>query len=172
MQILNSKYENASDAEKRVLIAKDVLSRLESKQFLASHYYRTNIDTSNNIQDFVLSGKKCSACLLGLTFLSFIGFTNKVNRMGYAVASFDITDRIPVDEPTKEFFRVFGPKTLEILEILYEDFIIKITEDSNNEIDKYRIYLNKKYDNEIGRLQNIMNNIVHNKGDFNLDYMP
>ena len=73
-----AKWQSASDAQKRMLIAQDIIDRLQTKQMTPNHGWgqlKPNYDT-DSAQEAFLAGARCECCALGGIALSVIGFDN------------------------------------------------------------------------------------------------
>jgi hypothetical protein len=169
---MNNKFNSLSKAEKRVLIAKDVIAMVNAgkRQPITSFYLRINNswDFSNNdsVQKIV-DDISCYCCALGACLLSTIKYVNSVE--------FHELDIINSD--SSEIWRLlkslFTPKQMLLIEYAFEskESGDRVGEDSfkqtltEKEVE-LSIKFGKRYFYSKDRLIAIMENIIKNKGTF------
>lgn len=80
------KWETASDAGKRMLIAQDIIDRVRSAQITPSHSWGTIVQPEGcqvtSVQAAIHAGANCEACALGAVAMSIIGFSNNADFAG------------------------------------------------------------------------------------------
>lgn len=164
----NKIFRKASRAEKRVLIAKDVLEQLKQKKIIAENQVWAVLPTAwnnkKNSQICDLTEKKgrenqCQCCALGALMLSEIRNTNdfmaRDAKVGYS-GNFEIT----LDDSGKRIRKFFSEKQLELIESAYEMGEGQF-DGTNKSID-----FGWKFDYSKDRMRAIMKNIVKNGGTF------
>lgn len=168
------KFEGTK-AEKRVLIAKDVLKNLKAKKLeVATGTYCTFFKGNSQVEFKVgclqkqLQNKtniKCECCALGSAFYSYIMKFNNFNVTEDGDEYFNETDMNVLE-------RIFTPLQLSMIESAFEGcaMVERINHDFDqayNHIAILRsIEFGDKYYNDAPRLQSIMQNIVDNNGTF------
>lgn len=177
----NTRFQNATKAEKRVLIAKDVLARLETGQYKAKAgtYWRTrgvetrkliwgaeNVEgfsrNTEGLQSYIVNGDiKCTCCALGGMITSCIA---KENDFFLADANFLSEVGFSGTNVRKRLLRFFSEKQLCQIESYFEGYC-------NSDIygekrDERAVAFNYDNPNDKARLVKIMQNIVDNKGTF------
>lgn len=82
--IRNAIWKKSTKRQRAVLVAKDVIERLNTKQFHATPSNWLNFTKSNNgiketpLQECILEGEQCNCCAMGGLMASTIAFRNKV----------------------------------------------------------------------------------------------
>lgn len=163
----NRAFKKASAAQKRVLIAKDVLKQLKLGKIKAKQgVYVTaqKYDWTNNInpdKEFCELNIKCSVCALGAAMLSEIRMNNnlKVREMhgyNYSVKFGDnyITSR---KESGDRLDKYFTESQLVLIERAFEGW-------GDGKVKDFYC----KYRNDNKRIAAIFRNIIQNKGTFKL----
>lgn len=116
----NKKFDLATDAEKRVMIAKDCLARIELGQIepngsrfckLINHKGNENIKNKLEITNDVV----CQACAKGSLFMSYIGRVNNYNTYRD-----DIIDNSEHNREHSKLFEIFSPEQLTLIEYAFE----------------------------------------------------
>ncbi len=169
----NEAFEKMTKAEKRVVIAKDCLLRIELEQIvpernkfcrLAGEYEYS----SKSIQETLNTTNKlvCSACAKGSLFMSYIGRVNKTNFT-------DIdNDNSKRDSDHKKLQEIFTLKQLSLIEYVFEgsQYIYSDNKDKNIIHDSSKmVAFRSKYEyNDELTLKAICENIIKNKGTFKL----
>lgn len=173
-----------TDAEKRVLIAKDVIIQINTniykpktgayinliKTFDEDEYLHDK-DVKSNFEKI----KSCEVCALGSLLLSSTKYANKVNFTDIYSCTFIKNKNIK-----DLLISLFSPEQLCLIEVAFEkkyqrnsdnfgrdisnyNFDIKLEEDINKAQFIYR-----NIHNHHDRMIAIMNNIIKNKGTFKL----
>ncbi len=183
----NNKFNSATQAEQRVMIAKDCLARIEMEQIIpqVGHFckikdfnpkenIKTKLETTNLV---------CMACAKGSLFMSYIGRVNNYTANEYSISN---------DEDNLEhhqLLKIFEPQQLALIEYVFEgkqfifneEFdlsiyfkkIVKFREKVDKEIEFYTddddfIHSTCDIENEYSPklLIAICKNIIKNKGTF------
>lgn len=172
----NKKFEEASAEQKRVMIAKDVLLRIQEKVFRVSwgqvvSYIRTGTgETQSNIQlKSILNdnNKKCSVCAKGALFCSIIG---RVNHCTVEQVN-DDTDNNADGFIHSELRQYFSLEQLDLIETAFENnsYLNVIGVKSRKKAHKFyekRMYNFQTSMDESDLLIDICNNIIENNGTF------
>jgi hypothetical protein len=180
----NKLFKQASPADKRVLIAKDVINLIESKKIIPTSGEWVSPDYSNyndhdydamqkhSFQKTFLEGsvKKCECCALGSMMVSCTLFKNKVKMAQLDDGAMDYpTIQNHRSQDFMGFRNIFSHDQCMLIEIAFEQgkgyFFTPETEDPND-INSRAIKFGKKYRSNKSRLLAIMKNVVKNKGTF------
>lgn len=175
----NEKFASMTKAEKRVQIAKDVITQLQAKKIKATPgtYVRTTLknvqvkkddygcsmlhfDKGTQAQD-VFKGLTCDACALGSMFLCAVDTHDKLKMknlnpecdIDYDKASAEI--RLDNQDMYDYLSKFFNREQLYQIECAFE---------GSNFESSARLYKNER--NSRKRLRLIMENIVNNEGTF------
>lgn len=165
-------FKSASSAEKRVLVAKDVLKQINSGKYNAQQmcyvkFSNININEDDpkeiSLQNKLLENTtKCKCCAIGGLMLSAIRYTNNVNinkdifnnKNEYHALDYNGSDKdISSKQATNNIKKIFSNKELRKIEDWFEDF-------ESNMGDKWNSLSPKQ------RLIKIMKNIIDNNGKF------
>jgi hypothetical protein len=170
----NAAFTSASRAEKRVLIAKDIIQLLKTQKISATTgdwlttYKEGEVTDEDSFQAAVLSNQAtCSCCALGSMVVSCTLFRNKASieetedRAAYvAPGAAEWTDKSGLR-------KLFGPVQLSMIEAAFEqgdggaDYSIIPVQKLDAAVDfGYNHYDSKS------RLIAIMQNIIDNEGTF------
>lgn len=182
----NLAFNRASAAQKRVMIAKDVIARTKSGQYFADTGVWAEIDKIDDmimydetdetpgfrdkqVQEVIVKDEgQCSCCALGGLMLSCVVFKNNVKIKDYMKGALDFSEVDSISVPINKFF---SKKQLCAIEIAYEQGngyygvrgeVTIISEKAVNRANDFGLNCKSDYD----RLLAIMNNIVKNKGTF------
>lgn len=169
----NKAFELMTKSEKRVQIAKDVISRLEFKNLSADTGSLIKTTTKSivkesgkeSLKDFVNTGTTCEVCAKGGLFMSYIGRVNKFK-------SSDITkSRHSHEHNSAEMIKlqeIFSDIQLVLIETVFEGRLV-LTDRFISERNRQRAEkMYRKYENSNSRLVAICENIIRNKGTFKL----
>lgn len=167
IQQTNKAFETATLAEKRVMIAEDVIERIKRKNIIISEgrvlhaYKRKNIDYDDSFKETINKGSlECLVCAKGALFCSIIG---RINKYTTHDALRDDTHNNFDDPKHKLLLKYFSRKDIDAIETCFEGTSYlntgRIDEDTCIEF-KYR------YDTAYMRMIAICNNIITNKGKF------
>ena len=166
----NIKFNNLSNEEKCVEVARDLLHRLDIDQFQFTNdgaivfldFYGTYKDSVKDIVNNKLI-PECEVCAKGGLLLSYVGRVN----------DFIVTDSYTGTEPnekiSEKLAEIFNPIDLELIETVYEGTVIHgeygildhLSDDYINKIIK----LYKGY-NQKQKLRSIAKNIIKHNGRF------
>lgn len=169
----NKKFHDATKADKRVLIAKDVIQQIEAGMYKPTSVY-VNVNTRlDGDLDFQSNSDKvkCECCGVGACLISLIRFTNNAT-----IEEVDYSFHRKLSNRLEECFSV---KQLALIELMFEQSIIKFCGEVKTNLggnwrstfsEKEALKLNeskKLYkDSKKKRLIQIMENIVRNNGTF------
>jgi hypothetical protein len=161
----NKAFLEATPEQKRVMIAKDVLARMEADNLKASTgkvVAIKNIGSSAPLKEIVNSGIECEVCGKGALLCAIVG---RVNEFSYG----DIRNEENIHRPTAKYHQklseFFPLEQIDLIETAFEGTsYIQVLD--NPELIEKAIVFGEKYDYAQGRLKAIMNNIIENKGTF------
>lgn len=170
-------FQEETKANKRVLIALDVLARLKKGNYIARSRVWAKIpvrreEVENKLQVCdILDKKVCECCALGSILLSEIAFNNHYELNGYNYNEKGATLYIDLDEREEELKKIFSNVQLVLIEIAFEggNGCYNFNSLSNDNRERYydkAVSFYNKYSDADERLEAIMNNIVENKGTF------
>ncbi len=180
----NKIYAAATLAQKRVLIAKDVIAQLKDNRFVAETGTWTDMWSSGDFphavgfQETFLTDKSvsCNCCAVGSLFLGCTLYANKL-----------LTDDIRADWSLGEdiisrkkfangFQKLFSPKQLALIELAFEGQTEFVMDDEDMDYTAPELSVEEEmaavggYYNDFkspkARLIAIMENIVENNGTF------
>lgn len=178
----NSEFETASPEQKRVLIAKDVITALDSKRFNATGMiyvdFGEDFEVPNDNQELcnIIKDKNCNVCALGALFVSAV---ERYDELSCQEIQFEQGRTYPVISDNRGFIKYLGQffdiEQLELIECAFEGrptcgWILR---NESHAIRRARIYCGDhcsshwpaaKY-----RMRKIMNNIIRNNGTFDLN---
>lgn len=174
---INMTFNKQTKTQQRILIAKDVLERLDKKNYIAKSSVWVKFPASQEEVDKrlqvcdILDQKKCECCALGSILLSEISFNDHYTLKGGDSFNKD-TFFISLDDRQQELLKIFSRYQLVLIEIAFENGMGNYRFHNLPNNQKYR----KLYQNAIdfydiypeveARLRAIMNNIIRNKGTF------
>lgn len=150
------KFDHLSKAEQRVVIAKDLIKRLDAHKFVARHgtYFSVPLrpqdikDVTAEIRT-ILEGKKCKGCQIGGMFLCAVDRYNKL--------TLDDVDYLEDNENAMRWYLTqwFSPEQLLEVEAAFEGW-------EGHGLD----YGDWKAGQPAERMRAIARNIIRNKGSF------
>jgi hypothetical protein len=185
----NKIYAEASAAEKRVLIAKDVIAQLKDNRIVAESGTWTRIDLKRGAKDVVYGEQdafqktflttpemSCNCCAVGSLFIGCTLYANKLTND-------DVDDnwQLGDDIITRKRFangfnKLFSAKQLGLIETAFEGCTEFFTDDdavgymappvSDEELNSALIGYYNKFASPKARLVAIMENIIANEGAF------
>ena len=180
----NKAFEGKTDAEKRVLVAKDVLAQIKQNKFHPSTgsylgFSNLNSDTTNlreafltgNILESGTNAAECSCCALGAMMMSCTLFNNNIDLEKDKLQIFKMGEAIRGGSVFGNgLTTIFSEKQLAMIEIAFERGGGSFAYFNAPEVT-YSMHLKCRdfgcrFDNPKSRLRAIMNNIVKNKGEF------
>lgn len=172
----NRRFERATKAERRVMVAQDVVERLETQQFIARSCIYQNIDKADTLQDrslqevIVCGETSCQCCGVGALFLSHVAFCNQVTvndvesmdgerpRVGAARYTHDDSKQ------SAGLSALFSRTQLSLIECAFER--CNMTVDALTEYIEEAISFGQAHDNSLHRLLAICRNIIAHEGTF------
>lgn len=182
----NRKFKASAVAEKRVLIAKDVIAQVKAGRFkVASGNWvapltRSGSDLSvdrfegdESVQKLFLEGDipKCQCCALGAMFMSCTLYNNKTTAIELEYVRFSFSDYVEEGSFTNGLSKFFSKDQLILIESAFEgngghfELDVGILEGVELEGDKTSKWMDR-LPNDKKRLVAIMENIIKNKGKF------
>lgn len=155
-------FNKLTKAKQRVVIAKDVLLRINKKKIKPQTgrfcVLPSGLASGEPLQNFMNKKRgSCYTCAKGGLFMSFVGINNKFNVGDYLSENID-------SESMKELSKTFTKKQLALIETAFEKayyyWNVPLT---NSEKQKAIDFCNGSAKN---RLVKICKNIIKNKGAF------
>jgi hypothetical protein len=183
----NAAFKKATKAEKRVMIAKDVLAQIKAKRYIpesgtwvdANWNIRGGIDEiheTDSVQKLFADRtiETCSVCALGGLFMSCTNLNNNtcVSDINYGGEGTEIGERIEEgDTLSNGLNKIFSKKQLQLIEVYFEKGDgwfgeAGYTGNYIGEDSRHVEYFNEAYPDDDERLVEIMKNIVANDGTF------
>jgi len=172
---LNEQFKKATKAQKRVMIAQDVLAQLKTKRYVAEsgcwvqpNYYSDwkQLSDKDSVQELFAAKKieSCNVCALGGLFMSCTNFNNNTLLEDLYDVSGDLGNLIDEEEQlSNKLNKIFSTNQLKLIEMYFEANGGFFRED--DEDDRIGVFYNKNSSDK-KRLQLIMENIVENGGTF------
>ena len=182
----NRKFKAAVVAEKRVLIAKDVIAQVKAGRFkVASGHWVASLTRSGSdlsvdrfegdesVQKLFLEGDipKCECCALGAMFMSCTLYNNKTTAIELEDVRFSFSDYVEEGSFTNGLSTFFSKDQLKLIESAFEGNVghfeldVGILEGVELDGDKTSKWMDR-LPNDKKRLVAIMENIIKNKGKF------
>jgi hypothetical protein len=180
----NAAFKKATKAEKRVMIAKDVLAQIKANRYIAESgtwvdanwNIRNEIDGTESVQKLFADRtiETCNVCALGSLFMSCTNLNNNtcVSDINYGGEGTEIGERIEEgDTLSNGLNKIFSKKQLQLIEVYFEKGDGWFGEDGYTgnyigEDSRHVEYFNDAYPDDDERLVEIMKNIVANDGTF------
>lgn len=173
----NENFEKATKSEKRVIIAKDCIIRIQSENICAAKSGFLSSSTEMNfrklggdLKSLINSKVQCTTCAKGGLFLSYIGRVNN-----FKVCNIE-NDNSSDGAEHKKLLEIFNINQLALIEIAFEgvQYLTKYYKgnkiiDVNISYDlilKAKLFGDKYHDDSNKRLIAICKNIIKNKGTF------
>ena len=174
---LNAEFKKATKAQKRVMIAQDVLAQLKAKRYVAESgcWVQANYNSAvpladikykDSVQDLFAEKtiESCNVCALGGLFMSCTNFNNNTLLEDLDDVSEDLGALVDEEEKlSNKLNKIFSTPQLKLIETYFEanggyfrDY------DEDNRIEAFY----NKHPSDKKRLQLIMENIVENEGTF------
>lgn len=174
----NGEFKKATKAQKRVMIAQDVLDQIRAKRYVAASGTWVSptwqkgaadkLSHDDSVQKLFENKtlKKCNVCALGGLFMSCTVLNNKTKVEDLDDVSESLGDCISNDEykMSNGLKSFFSYNQLILIERYFEGnngwFV-----NYDNDVDHIEEF-NEKYPDDMERLKKIMKNIVENNGTF------
>lgn len=172
---LNEKFKKATKAQKRVMIAKDVLAQIKTKRYVAESgcwvqpnikaAYEKNLKDEDSVQELFAKKKikSCNVCALGGLFMSCINLNNNTTiedlKKEFYIGDFVYDD----SKISNGLNRIFTQKQLILIESYFEGSQGYFRDYLSCD-EKAGTFLENYSDDE--RLEMIMQNIIDNNGTF------
>ena len=142
VQQAKEKWDAATDAGKRMLIAQDIIDRVRSAQIIPSHSWGTVVQSEGcqvkSVQAAIHAGANCEACALGAVAMSVIGFSNNADFAGAPITNTWRNDINPYVRPNviyreehvrlnqqvalnQKLHDLFSASQLQLIEWCYEE---------------------------------------------------
>ena len=174
---INAEFKKANKAQKRVMIAQDVLAQLKTKRYVAESgcWVQANYNSAvpladikykDSVQDLFAEKtiESCNVCALGGLFMSCTNFNNNTLLEELDDVSEDLGNLIDEEEKlSNKLNKIFSTSQLKLIEAYFEangGYFRDYDED-----DRIEAFYNK-HPSDKKRLQLIMENIVENEGTF------
>lgn len=177
-------FDHLSAAEKRVMIAKDVISKLKTRQFVAEAqcwvqhleegaelFSQQDINEArqfkNILQDLLIpDDPKCKACALGGCFVSAVDLFNDI--------TVDSINSVPknnvwIDDMSEYLAQFFKLDQLKLIEMAFEfgaGWHSPSSESSSEDTEKCAAAMYFHIKDPQARMISIMGNIIENNGEF------
>lgn len=173
----NEKFEKATNAQKRVMIAQDCLDRIRMAQIIPKFGSFCNLRISKPEHTSLKSvldteeQEVCSSCAKGSLFMAYLGRVNQftTNDLEYN------SSNSGHDDAHLKLLEIFSKEQLSLIEFFFEgrQYIYKEYKFDKDIIDAYRERVIGGYDHRTLEGANLMltelcNNIIKNKGTFKL----
>jgi len=174
---LNAEFKKATKAQKRVMIAQDVLAQLKAKRYVAESgcWVQANynpaatwadIKYTDSVQELFVEKKieSCNVCALGGLFMSCTNFNNNTLLEDLDDVSEGLGALVDEEEKlSNKLNKIFSTSQLKLIESYFEanDGYFR----DYDEDDRIEVFYNK-YPSDKKRLQLIMENIAENEGTF------
>jgi hypothetical protein len=180
----NAAFKKATKAEKRVMIAKDVLTQIKAKRYIPESgtwvdpnwNIRNEIDGTESVQKLFADRtiETCNVCALGGLFMSCTNLNNNtcVSDINYGGEGDLLGEKIQDgDTLSNGLNKIFSKKQLQLIEVYFEKGDGWFGEDRYTgnyigEDSRHVQYFNDAYPDDDERLVEIMKNIVANDGTF------
>jgi len=169
---LNEEFKKATKAQKRVMIAQDVLAQIKTKRYVAESgcwvqpnikaACEKNLKDEDSVQELFAKKKikSCNVCALGGLFMSCINLNNNTTvedlKKEFYIGDFVYDD----SKISNGLNRIFTQKQLILIESYFEGSQGYFKGDN----EKTLLFLESYNDDE--RLEMIMQNIIDNNGTF------
>lgn len=178
----NRAFKKATKAQKRVLIAQDVIAQIKANRLMPIMGSWVVPKTTNNkfmdindkfgddasVRELFLENKipKCGCCALGAVFMSCTLYNNKTTTADFTEeTSWDFSDNVEGGKFSNGLTNVFSRSQLMLIEMAYEGgegaFMAK-----KNKRDSTAACWQLKIPNDTKRLIAIMQNIIDHDGTF------
>jgi hypothetical protein len=174
---LNAEFKKATKAQKRVMIAQDVLAQLKAKRYVAESgcWVQANYNSAVPLADIKCKDsvkelfaektiQSCNVCALGGLFMSCTNFNNNTLLEELDDVSEDLGNLIDEEEKlSNKLNKIFSTDQLKLIESYFEangGFF-----QNGDEDERIEAFYNK-HPSDKKRLQLIMENIVENNGTF------
>ena len=169
---LNEKFKKATKAQKRVMIAQDVLAQIKTKRYVAESgcwvqpnikaACEKNLKDEDSVQELFAKKKikSCNVCALGGLFMSCINLNNNTTvedlKKEFYIGDFVYDDT----KISNGLNRIFTQKQLILIESYFEGSKGYFKGDDEKTLPFLANY------NDDERLEMIMQNIIDNNGTF------
>jgi len=175
---LNEEFKKATKAQKRVMIAKDVLAQIKAKRYFPESgewveplwsgdqkSMDIKLNPNSSIKDAFKSKaiNSCRVCALGGLFMSCTNLNNNTTVQDLKDETY-IGDLVADDDKISNGLnRIFTQKQLMLIEIYFEGSQGYFRDNLSSD-EKAETFLENYSDDE--RLEMIMQNIIDNNGTF------
>jgi hypothetical protein len=181
----NKLFAKATPAEKRVLIAQDVISQIKAKRFKPKSGVWVQIVDAKNTRDIEIDDEfsfnkdasvrelflekkipACECCALGALFMSCTLYNNQTTVQNFVdEVQFDFEENVEVGKFTNGLTRFFSRPQLKLIETAFEGGYGAFRSPSAKTM-AHLVRWEEKLPDDQKRLVAIMNNIIDNKGTF------
>lgn len=171
----NEKFEQATLAEKRVLIAQDCLERIGLRQITPKFGSFCNLQVNAKYEESVKeildtnTEVVCTSCAKGSLFMAYLG---RVNNFSVEDLKFNSSNG-SYDDSHQKLLEIFSQEQLSLIEFFFEgcQYIYKSFRFNESAIRAYRDRIIGGYDHRTldganRLLKELCNNIIENNGTF------
>ena len=167
----NAAFKNATNEERRVMVAKDVIKRIQSRQYRpkTKSFVRIDADNISSMQELILDGFKCEVCALGALACSAASFWNSASAYDVSRIGEQIKRRM---RAAAKLNKIFSNEELRAIETAFERGKGYFYANAPSYEQQARVQSSpeaawgKKIRGDSDRLLAMMRNIVKNKGKF------
>ena len=155
----NELFNNSTPEQKRVMIAQDVIDRINVQLLTASKGRIIYLPQYANVNKENVNSLECDVCAKGGLFASYIGRVNNFDESCY------ISNNL--NNPAHEkLLEIFTLEQLAIIEFAFEGMLyigcVDVDADLEDKIEEFYF----QYEDANERLIAICENIIKNNGDF------
>lgn len=165
----NDVFNKATKAEKRVMIAKDCIARINAELLVPNRGSLIKSEAMN-VNKEMLNSVECQVCAKGGLFASYVGRVNNFDERTSIVCGWNS----PKDGLHTKLSEIFTYKQLSLIECAFEGRKYLERDNKGNDImfgnktlDKAESYRNS-FESSDECLIEICENIIRNKGTFKL----
>ena len=155
----NEVFNNSTPEQKRVMIAQDVIDRINVKLLTANQGRIIYLPEYGNVNKENVNSINCEVCAKGGLFAAYVGRVNNFDETCYISNSL-------VNPAHEKLLEIFTIEQLAIIEFAFEGslHIHSVDVDDHLYISLKDFYY--QYENDDERLIAICENIIKNNGDF------
>lgn len=170
----NALFAAATPAEKRAMIAQDVIDQLNAGKYTAEGGTWAFIDTGSKelaaeqqVCDLIADkNTECTCCALGALMLSEISINDKLTVEAADEEFWNNSLAIGIREEGDRLRDYFSDDQIRLIEIAFELGCGEFSPQGDSEGDEAAVMFGEQYEEESDRLLAIMNNIIKNNGTF------
>lgn len=169
IEVSNEVFNKATKAEKRIMIAKDCIARIEAELLFPNRGSLIKSEAMN-VNKETLNSVECQVCAKGGLFASYVGRVNNFDKRTSIVCGWNS----PKDDFHIKLSEIFTYKQLSLIEFAFEGRKYLERDNKENAIifDDKTYYEAESYRNRFETsnecLTAICENIIRNKGTFKI----